>query len=213
MKQLILCLIGIISVLFSHTVFARPVSYPDGWTLMGQNDAFENNLHLHYTPRRDYSVGYKGAYNRQNNAQFHGVQLNYLIERINSRNSQANFYLKTALGTERLNSDQKAAGFIGFATDWEDRDYFVMYENHYHDNSGFSGEFVQKARIGITPYVGDYGDLHTWFMLQAEHRPEALQDADRLTFTPMVRFFYDVYLVEFGISDRKKAMFNFIIRH
>ena len=213
MKQLILCLFGMITVLFSHNIFARPISYPSGWTLMGNNDAFENNLHLHYTPHRDYSVGYKGVYNRENNAQFHGAQMNYLLHRENRQASQANFYLKTSFGAETLHSQTAPSGFIGFAADWEDRDYFIMYENHFHDSSQTYGEFVQKARIGFTPYVGDYGDLHTWIMLQAEHRPKAIYDADQMTFTPMLRFFYDVYLAEIGVSDRKKMMFNFIIRH
>jgi len=214
LKQLILWLIAIMAAFLPNLTFARPVSYPDGWTLMGQNDSFENTIHLHYTPQRNFSVGYKTMYNRVNHAEFHGIQLNTLLKRINKRNSQANFYLKSGIGTERLeNNMQTAAGFIGFAADWEDRDYFIMYENHYHDNSGQQHEFMQKARIGITPYVGSYGDLHTWIMLQAEHRPNALHSADQLVFTPMIRLFYGDYLAEFGISDRKKAMFNFTIRH
>ena len=72
MKQPFLWLLSLSVVLFSGIVYARPISYPDGWTLMTNHDAFENDLHVHYTPDIDYSVGYKGIYFRENDVQFHG---------------------------------------------------------------------------------------------------------------------------------------------
>ena len=212
MKQLYICFMGIWVALFSSHISARPVSYPDGWTFMTNHDAFESNLHLHYTPDIDYSVGYKGIYDHENGTQFHGAQLNYLLWRINTRTSQANFYLKSAVGIHH-NNHTAAAGFVGFAADWEDRDYFVMYENRLSDSAQTDRDFMQKARIGISPYVGKYGDLHTWAMLEVSHRPNAVEDADKVTWTPMLRFFKDVYLAEIGMTDRKKIMFNLIIRH
>lgn len=213
MKRPFLWLFGLLVVLFSQTLYARPVSYPEGWTLMTNHDAFENDLHIHYTPSIDYSVGYKGIYFRKNEAQFHGTQLNYLLKRINKRHSQANFYLKSGAGMYHDNDKNSFAGFAGFAADWEDRDYFVMYENRFFDSGHTQSNFMQKARIGITPYVGNYGDLHTWFMLQVMHRPDSLRSKDEVTVTPMVRFFKDVYLAEFGVSHRGEFMFNFIIRN
>ena len=213
MKQPFLWLLSLSVVLFSQLIYARPISYPDGWTLMTSHDAFENDLHVHYTPDIDYSVGYKGIYFRENEAQFHGTQFNYLLKRINKRASQANFYLKSGVGMHRDNDDNAFAGFTGFAADWEDRDYFVMYENRLFDSSHSDRNFMQKARIGITPYVGGYGDLHTWFMLQVMHRPDSMNQKDEVTITPMLRFFKDVYLAEVGVSDRGRFMFNLIIRH
>ena len=40
-------------------VYARPVSYPGGVTLMQINDGYFSNLHLHYSPSIKYSVGLK----------------------------------------------------------------------------------------------------------------------------------------------------------
>ncbi|MFT6071815.1 MAG: hypothetical protein ACJARD_001479 [Alphaproteobacteria bacterium] len=213
MKQPFLWLLSLWVVLFSGILYARPVSYPDGWTLMTNHDAFENDLHIHYTPNINYSVGYKGIYFQENNAQFHGIQFNYLLKRINKRASQANFYLKSGIGMHHIDNDNAFAGFTGFAADWEDRDYFVMYENRLFESANLDRNFMQKSRIGITPYVGDYGDLHTWFMLQAMHRPNSLDNKDKVTITPMFRFFKDDYLGEVGVSSRGQFMFNLIIRH
>lgn len=69
---------------------------------------------------------------------------------------------------------------------------------------------MQSARVGVAPYVGDYGDLHTWLMLEVEHNPEA---DDKFTLTPLVRLFKDVHLVEAGMGDDGSVLFNWVIRY
>jgi len=193
---------------------ARPVSYPGGWTIMQTNDTNSNNLHVHYSPTAKYSVGYKGEYHRDEQWQFHGMQLNYLAKRINKPKSQANFYLKSAVGAAysdygQLNSETEAAGFAGIAMDWETRRYFTSYENRLTYAGDIEKSFAQKARVGIAPYIGDYGDLHTWLMLEVDHSPKR---DDEVVYTPMVRFFKGVYLFEAGVSSNEDILFNAIIR-
>lgn len=197
-------------LLVASPVQARPVSYAGGWTAMQMNDADASTLHLHYSPTVNYSVGYKAEYWRDGNWQFHGLQLNNLLKRWNMPGAQANAYLKSGLGVSLQGDSRHAAGFMGFAADWETRRYFTSYENRYMQAGGDVGGFyTQKARIGIAPYVGDYGDLHTWLMVQAEHMPER---DDPVVVTPMVRFFKDVYMAEFGVSHRGDVMANWIVR-
>jgi hypothetical protein len=69
--------------------------------------------------------------------------------------------------------------------------------------------FEQSVMLGIAPYIGDYGDLHTWLMLHVEHKPA---EQDNFTVTPMVRFFKGTNLVEVGISENGEAALNFIHR-
>ena len=73
---------------------ARPISYPGGWTIMQMNDFNKHSVHLHFSPSVNYSIGYRSEIWRNKEWQFHGIQFNYLIKRINTRKSQANFYLK-----------------------------------------------------------------------------------------------------------------------
>ncbi len=198
----------------SGAALARPVSYPSGWTVMQMNDMDKHSVHVHYSPTARYSIGYKGEYWREEEWQFHGGQLNYLVKRWNAPTSQANIYLKSGAGVAysdfgAFDGETEPAAFAGIAMDWEDRRYFTSYENRAYYAGDIDKFFMQKARIGVAPYVGDYGDLHTWLMLQVDHNPSK---KDEVTFTPLVRLFKDVYLVEAGVSDGGDVLVNWIVR-
>lgn len=217
MKWLFYLLFGLIfsTNLCPLSVQARPVSYPGGWTTMIMNNGDRHSFHQHYSPTKNYSLGYKLEYWRDGDFTIHAVQMNNLLKRWNKRDSQANLYLKSGIGLAYSDKDardheKETAGFTGIAADWEDRRYFIAYKNRYTKAGNFDDFYMQSVRAGITPYIGDYGDLHTWLMLEAEHSPES---EDHFTFTPMVRFFKDVHLVETGISHHGDVMFNWVIRY
>ncbi len=194
---------------------ARPVSYPGGWTSMLTNNSDRNAVHIHYSPTAKYSVGYKLEYWRDDKYTLNAIQVNNLLKRWNQRDSQATLYLKSGIGvahkdTAPFDSKLAPAAFTGFSTDWENRRFFVSYENRYTEAGDIDDFYMQSTHIGIAPYIGDYGDLHTWLMLEVDHTPEG---KDPLTFTPMVRFFKGVYLLELGVSDKGKALFNWVIRY
>lgn len=213
MKLFLYALIGM--GLCIPSVHARPVSYPGGWTLMLMNDGEKNTAHIHYSPTAKTSLGYKFEYLRDKEVTLHTVQMNNLIKRWNKKDSQANLYLKSGLGLAHSNrdvsgSETQPAGFIGIATDWEDRRYFTSYENRYMKTGDFDDSFSQTARVGWAPYEGDYGDLHTWLMLQIDHAPES---RDEVTVTPLVRMFKGVHLVEAGMNNNGEVLFNYVIRY
>lgn len=215
MNKLKVIILYLILGLLAFSASARPVSYPGGVTAMQMNDANMNALHLHYSPTAKYSVGYKGEYWKNDEWQFHGLQYNYLLNRWNKKASQANFYLKTAAGIAysdegEFKNKYEEAGFIGIASDWEDRRFFTMYENRYTYAGDINKSFMQKVRLGIAPYIGDYGDIHTWFMIEAEHNPT--YEGEEINITPMVRMFKDVYLFEAGMSLDGDVLFNAVIR-
>ena len=214
MRSFIVVVLGI-GLTIPCAIQARPVSYPDGWTLMAMNDGARNTAHIHYSPSARMSLGYKFEYWRDQDFYLNAVQVNNLIQRWNRPESQANFYLKSGLGiaTSRAGAtdgESDVAGFVGLALDWEDRRYFVSYENRYTEARGIDDFFRQSARLGWAPYEGDYGDLHTWLMIQVEHTPEAEHN---ITVTPLVRLFKDVHLLEAGINDRGEILFNYIFRY
>lgn len=204
MKILLYALLGI-GLIIPNITHARPVSYPGGITVMQMNNGDMNSVHLHYSPTAKYSVGYKFEYWRDDEVALNVIQVNNLLKRWNKKDSQANLYLKSAAGI----AEGGVAGFTGIATDWEDRRYFISYENRYAEGDTINGFFQQEARVGIAPYIGDYGDLHTWLMLKLEHHPEGKKN---VTATPLVRFFKDVHLVEAGISNEGDILFNYILR-
>lgn len=210
MRILLLVLFGI--GLNIPSIYARPVSYPGGWTLMLKNDGFKHSAHIHYSSTVSTSIGYKFEDWRDQEFTVNAIQMNNLLKRWNKKNSQANLYLKSGIGIANSNTDNKnhIAGFTGFAADWEDRQYFIAYRNRYTDAGDIDNFYQQSIRTGWAPYEGDYGDLHTWIMLDVLHRPEA---DDQFTVTPLVRLFKDVHLVEAGINNHGDIMFNYIFRY
>jgi hypothetical protein len=207
-----LLLLSAILVGLAAPALARPISYPGGWMLMQMNDSSVNSLQLQYTPTAKYSLGYTGEYWRDEEWQFHGIQLNNLLKRWNNKDSQANLYLFSAAGVAysdlgSFEGKTEAAGFTGIEADWEDRRFFTSYENRLTYAGDITKEFRQKGRIGIAPYIGDYGDLHTWFMLQVDHAPSS---RDKLTVTPLVRLFKGTTLLEAGVNNNGKILINFM---
>lgn len=69
---------------------------------------------------------------------------------------------------------------------------------------------MQSARVGWAPYEGDYGDLHTWLMLEVDHSPES---EDNFTVTPLIRMFKGVHLVEAGMNNHGEVLFNYVLRY
>ena len=192
--------------------YARPVSYPGGWTLMLRNDAQRHWAHLHYSPTVTTSIGYKFEDWRDREFDLHALQINNLLKRWNQPDSQANVYWKSGFGLadQDAGNGSDLAGFSGFAADWENRRYFIGYENRYTGGRSVGGFFTQSARLGWAPYAGDYGDLHTWLMLDTRHTPDA---DDKVIVTPLVRLFKDIHLVEMGVSHRGDVLFNYVFRY
>ena len=193
---------------------ARPVSYPGGWTVMVMNDGESNSLHTHYSPSVNYSIGLRNEYHRDKEYYLNSMQVNNLLKRWNKGASQANIYLKSGIGsayTDHGDFDHKQnlAGFTGLAADWETRRWFTSYENRYVHAGSIDTAYSQKARLGVAPYIGDFGDLHTWMMVEIAHQPE---DEDQFTVTPLVRLFKGPVLTEAGMSLDGNILFNFVYR-
>ncbi len=197
---------------------ARPVSYPDAWTLMLRNDAYQNSLHAHYTFDTEHSLGLRLRYDREQDSVFTGAQLNRLMKRWNKPDSQANIYGRIALGHVADDKDSHEMRpkrsddeglFLGLSGDWETRRYFVSASAEYWDNGRFGDFSSLHGRVGIAPYVANTGALHTWFMIEGHNRPES---RDKLGATALVRFFKGPSLVELGIDDQGEPLLNYIHR-
>lgn len=196
----------------SWTAEARPVSYPGGWTVMQETWDEESSLLVHYTVNRHWALGLRGEWDRDKDMAFLGPQANIILFRENAPASQTNVYLKTGAGMAWNTvgpRDEKAAGFASLSADWEDRRFMVMYEAEIKFDETDSADTMQMARAGFAPYVGDYGDLHTWLFVELRHEPES---EDPLSAALIARLFYQTTLVEAGITDAGDPVLNFQIR-
>lgn len=196
-----LCLLLIIT----HPAQARPISYPGGVSFMIMNDSDGNALHLFYTPAPSYSFGPVLEYMQGPDAHMAAVQGNYLVKRWNSPDSQANFYLKGGVGAATKNNDMEPALYAGMAADWENRRLLTSYENRALWADDIDHSIKHTGRVGVAPYIGDYGDLHTWLMLQADY--DTGKD-DHFSVTPLVRVFKGTTLLEAGYNLDGGILFN-----
>ena len=176
---------------------------------MLMNDSDSNSSHIHYSPTPKYSVGWRHEYFRNSQTHVDTAQINYLAKRWNKKASQANIYLKSGAGVAYDSGNTNAAAFAGIAADWEDRRSFISYENRFFYAGDLEKFAKHTARIGIAPYIGDHGDLHTWLMLQAEY--DAGKD-DNFSATPLIRLFKNTSLIEVGYNLDDGALFNFVQR-
>lgn len=178
---------------------ARPVSYQGGWTLIEETDRQSTSVLLHYTPDPAYSVGLRVDWDRDQDLLFVGPQATWLAKRWFAPDSQANLYVWGAAGLVQGVDNNPAASNegvqFGVMSDWETRRLFASYRATVRDYGQIDRSFMQAARLGFAPYEGDTGDLHTWLMLEVDHRPDAQEP---LGITPLVRFFYGPVLFEAG---------------
>ena len=198
------------------TVQARPVSFVGGKTAIVSVDGKEASALLHYTINPKISVGLRSILRNSLRTSINAVEMNVLAHRDNGEDHQANLYLQGGLGLGSTKQDGmtrqfKPAAYVGMAADWEDRRFFVSYKNKVEAISGQEGEFSQSARVGIAPYIADFGELHTWLMLEVNHHPMDSEGA--FTIRPLVRFFKGTHLVEIGVNNRLEGMVNWIGRY
>lgn len=205
MKRVILALC---LVMASSAAMARPVSYADGWMAMTMNDKDSNAAQILYSPTAFTAYGINQEYMRGPDANLTALQVNFLLKRWNMPDSQANFYLLTGAGAAYGSGETAAAGYAGIEADWENRRYFVQYQNRFMDAGDIERYARQTARIGVAPYIGDYGDVHTWLMLQADYEPAA-DDNDDFSLTPLIRLFKGSNLGEIGYNTDGGILFNY----
>ena len=197
-------------ILFPGISSARPISYKGGWVLEGKADTDSYWGLVHYTPARWFSVGHRTEYFKDGWV-FTGGQMNILAKRWNHEKWQANVYVKSGTGlaatTNRGSNKVDAAAFTGVAADWEDRRYFVGYSNNFMYAGGIESSFDQNVRLGIAPYKGDFGDIHTWLMVDLRYKLSRGKEPE-YDIVPLARFFKGPLMAEAGSSVKGDVYFS-----
>ena len=203
-----------IFAVLSLDVQARPVSYTGGWTAILESDRQSTSVLTHYTPAHRWSVGPRAEVNRDTDFALYTAHPTWLAKRWFGADYQGNVYLfgglgiSTGINNNSLGNDTAVYG--GVMADWEPRSLFTSYRARYLDAGHFGDQFMQAARVGFAPYEGDTGDLHTWLMLEIDHRPE---EDDPVTATPLLRLFKGPLLLEAGYNlTVNQPLVNFTYR-
>ena len=171
---------------------ARPISYSGGSTVMSNTDNMRDTFYYHYSPTYKYSLGLEAVKDDYFNTDFSYFRLTYLLNRKNTRYSQRNLYFQSGVSSKGLNNN-----FIGVHGDWETRRWFLGfgYKKVSKDIIEYDDKFLQ---LGVAPYLGEYGDFHTWIMVKSK-KNDLLESWS--TF-PVLKFFKGNFLIEFGYNNK-----------
>ena len=182
----------IILLIISFGLDARPISYSGGSTIMSFSDNIKDSLYYHYSPSYKYSVGIENIRDKYFDDNYSYVRFTYLLNRKNTENSQRNFYFQSGISSKGFDEF-----FYGMHGDWETRRLFVGFglKETKRKIHNYSEQYYQ---IGVAPYLGDYGDLHTWIMIKAKEN--SLEN--KWSTYPVLKFFKGNVLMEFGYSKK-----------
>ncbi len=166
-----------VGCLASAATVARPVSYTGGWTVVEESDRQSSSALVHYSPVSNYVTGAQDGDQSGCRLRHFSVHPTVLAKRWFGADYQGNLYFHGGVGLASGINQQPGIEIIwrfygGVMADWETRTLFVGYRNRYLD----AGELCQpihrrRSEPALLPIEGDSGDLHTWLMLEIDHRP------------------------------------------
>lgn len=187
-----------ILVIAPYSANAHPVSFKDGFGVMPGYSPERSELELNYSFNSDTAAALNLIEIERDDSKVRFVlpQINHKFFRRNAPESQVNIYGSLGLGGVRENGDSAVAGLAALQADYETRRiYTLLYGEHIQTEELNLNRF--RYRFGVAPYLANFEDLNTWFIGQVEYTPQLDQE---WTFVPMVRFFYNNYLLEVGAS-------------
>ncbi len=193
----------------SFSAQAKPISYVDGVMAMQENDETGHTFSVDYTITPNYAVGWydKWEENERDGKDFsvHGPEFNTLIHRWNLPDGQANIFNSTGAGIADGDGKTRGAAWSSMMADYETRRVYSSYEVRGMFADDINASVWQRARVGVAPYLANYDDIATWFMVQVDDHPSK---TDTYVVTPLVRLFYQSSLVEVGYSSNHRLMLN-----
>lgn len=190
----------LVTLVAVQSALANPVSFKGGYGVMPAYNKDWFDVQLNYSITNRYAVGASSYYREGKNstAEFGIAQVNHLGKRWNELDSQTNVNASVGFGG-RHDSDKgdAVAAYAALEADYETRRIYSQLSAETlqsDDNVQFSR---YRARGGVAPYKAKFDELNTWLVMQVDIMSE-MEDSVRMT--PMVRLFYNNYVLEAGAS-------------
>lgn len=171
---------------------ARPVSWTQGSTMMIYSNNMKNSVYYHYSPTYNYSFGLELLEDKVFDTSYAYLRATRLLNRRNTKNSQRNLYFRSG-----VSSKQWASYFFGLQGDWETRRLFVGFKMDQVESDS-TDYFDQAYQLGVAPYLGDFGDLHTWLMIKAKKNSVTSE----WSVFPLLRLFKRDVMLELGYNNK-----------
>jgi len=217
MSRRLIALGGAFALAGSTSVMAKPIAFAGGSTLMAEYGAGTmEELQFFYAPRYDFSFG--GGYLELTSDEttktryLSYARLNYLVQRWNLDDAQANVYIWGGLGNATGNTFAGSAFTqnAGVQADYETRRVYASFKTDLQRSSDFSHR-IDTLQLGLAPYKHEYGGVATWFLVQAREYTGGIHRGAETAV--LLRLFKGGVWVEAGVTNAGKlqamAMFNF----
>ena len=193
-------------LVFSQKTVAHPVIWKGGTVLSFRNTELMNDYRVHYSVTQYRSHGIH--YIKIGQKDYAMIQNNFLLKRWNQLESQGNFYLSVGLGAN-LKISEETIGHSGLQADWETRLLYTQVSfDHYKKKDSLS---ILRGRIGLSPYLADFEDIHTWIILQLTHQIQ--KNRYNKTIMPVVRLFKGNILVELASNFTNDYLLTIMIHY
>jgi len=196
---------------------AKPIAFANGTTVMAEYGAGTmEEAQAFYAPYYWLSLG--GGWLRTESdidgrtREIRYLRANYLVQRWNLDDAQANVFAWGGLGSASSNAfrGNRLDRNVGLQVDYETRRIYAALMSDLHESSAYS-QRIDTLQLGFAPYPHDYKDLATWFVVQARSYTGGLYRG--VEWAALVRLFKGGAWVEAGVTAQGKPqlmmMFNF----
>ena len=184
----------------ARTASANPVSFKGGYGFMPAYNKDWFDVQANYSVTNRYAVEASSYYRegKDSTAEFGIGQFNYLVKRWNELDSQANVNASIGFGGRHDSVHNDAVAVYGaLEADYETRRMYTQLAAETLQSDSNVQFDRYRARAGVAPYKAAFDSLNTWLVVQLDVMPQ-MNDSVRVT--PMVRLFYNNFVLEVGAS-------------
>ena len=178
---------------------------------MVESGAARSNAYIHYSPSHKMSIGLDLTKDKIDRTKYANARITYLLNRRNTKHSQRNLYVQAGVSSKGLDNY-----FLGVNGDWETRRVFGGFWYRYTRTDKYALN-ERSFQWGIAPYIGNYGDLHTWIMVKIKNDNKKnflISDSTMSNWDayPMLKLFKGPVLFEVGYSKESNINMHFMYR-
>ena len=191
---------------------AGPMGFKDSWMAMGDFGPNWQEGWVNYALSPRDAVGFGALGMRSDDKRlrrtFEEVTYTRLIQRWNTRDSQANLWFAGGIGSVQGNSfsDSRLAWAPGVQADYETTRVYVSATARAYRAKGIKHDYG-AVRAGFSFYEVDYEETQPWFIIEARRMRNL---SDKTEVTPMLRLINKGYFIEAGINNSRQFRLNFM---
>ncbi len=208
-------LIILINLGFINALYAHPVSFKNGYSLMSEFSTLRRETSFIFSPTWNTGIGVV-LEDMNSMGTFSSLQASWLAKRWNLSDAQGNIYIYGGPGyfdvssQNSLNEDSEYFYRYGIQADFETRSIYTMIK--FTENRSVSEKNVLynmlDLKLGFAPYLGNYNELNSWIILHVRSNTED----NEVSIIPTLRFYFNNFLWEIAQDLDGNSYLNFMTR-